>query len=384
MSKISLSAKELKESFKFLTTLADSAVLTDSAIVLSQTEEEKPRVALTLVNDYVQAQYFFRKSMIHEKLKPFVFDPRLISRISPNQEMVHLSWSDSATLFIEDGRLKSNLKVGLARKFEGYHPVLDIQTRVPGALLEHLLERCVVPGVYHKIDIAQQPMRIYGQKGNLCGSFDDAFSVMQVETDAPFSDNIDLQIPRFVADALCSIDLAEEETVGIGQNGFQIIFTGKYFSLSCTGLVQDAIELQTALKEQGAVNVTLHFDPKILADAVKPLVKLIPAKDTSGAYLVATFNDGQMSISMRHSEIGDATSENIPGLKDMYIEKGLRSTHAHLHPVGFHAYTQLLGTPLATMEVFPKAVQYKCQEAIVTPDGRFLSTRSYLFPSVEV
>lgn len=367
-----------------MTTLSDASVLGNTVIVFSQTDEAKPRAAMTLVNDYVQAQYLFKEAVISDPLKPFVFNPDLLVKLPFGQKIINMSWVNNSVLYVEDGKFKSNLQIGKMHKFEGYHPTLDVNVRIPGPLLGKLFEHCILPGVYHKVDLSQLPVRIYGLEGVLCGSYDDSYSVMQMRTDAMFSDKINIQIPRFVADALTSIDLADEESIGIGQNGYQIVFVGRNFSLSCTGLNHDIIELDSAVAEQGAVSVTVDFSPKDLADAIKPLVKLIPAKDTSAAYIVAVFDEGKMSVTMKHSQVGDATSEDITGMDNMYIERGLKSTHANLHPAGFQAYTQLLSTPMATMQVYPKAVLFKCKEVIETTSGKINSVRDYLFPSVEV
>jgi hypothetical protein len=382
MTKITMPSKEFKSALKMIETFAENNTISRTTIMIHPTGNAKLPIAFTLVNDYVQMQ-FSPKDTTAEGDLSFICDPEWLAKISPQSKTIELSWKDNTSILITDGKIKSNLKCGVSSKFTGFFPPTKFDAAIPGAVFKKLLDTCKLPGVYHKVVLEQLPMRIYCDQGLLCGTTDDSYSVMKFESDCPIPQNIDLYIPRYVADALLELDF-EKDNIQIGQEGFRIHIASSNFSMICTGPDVQIQTMESAIEAQGAVKLSAKFKPDLLAKAVKPLISLMPSKDRSGAYVVTYFEmDKGMSIEIKHSNF-DSSVGGIDGISDLYIERGARSLHANMHPAGFLAYTNLLETTDAEMKFYDRAVLYSCTSPVKVGERSYTEKRQYLFPMVEV
>ena len=315
--------------------------------------------------------------------KSYSFDSSVLLDLALAGPQTQLSWEDkNSPLKVQDGKFKTELKIAVKSPAFGDIPqIIENHVEVPLGFLSSVVHLLQIPYSYFKAKKELLPIRLFERDGLLCVGADDGFSLAELSTTLVAPPKYELKIPYYILQAFFSQFAADDvETVKINSTGFNIFLTNKVMSVHTNGLNETTLDLEEILKGIQPWITSCKFDPKMLTDAIKPIMSVIPTKDTSGAIIIAAFGAGKVALSLRHPSLGNAQVDDIDGMTEVHNEKSINLVHINMHPKAFQDYTGLFSLKSGSMYANNNAVLYEGKKEI---DGKQYRLR-YLFPTVQM
>jgi hypothetical protein len=385
MTKVIVAVKDLKKVLKTFSTFQDQSQVTQSAVTLSV----KPEFKLSIQNDYLLSEAKIPATIV-ESGDDFTMTPELLMDLSiSGAPMAELSWKDAKSpLNLVCGKLTTSLRVATTKPnvpTDFSDP--DTLVTIPLGMLATMTNCLRVPYAYYKAKRDKAPfwLRVNKQTGCLEAMADDSYSLAKIETTLAVNNpEFEVKIPFFIMDTLFGkIGRDDEGLVTLGSKGYTLLLTNGEVVVKTQGLNENSVDFDSVFKEQKEWYPSCDFVPSVLHESVKSVCSIIPTKDKSGVYIRANFampgdKAPSLSLSVSHADVGEANYQDIDGISNMYIEKGVNSFIANMHPQAFLEYTNLLETDMARMICNRGAVYY--ESSFQQKSGNYKIR--YLFPTV--
>jgi len=314
-------------------------------------------------------------------VQTYTFNPEILLDLSLTEGEVILYWDekDNSPLCLKNNFLRTALKIAVPMPdFESIPESMN-SIEIPVGLL-HAVEKFVnVPYIFlpGKKELAPIWFR-KNAEGNLEISADDNCCMARINTNIPVKlKNLDIKVPRYIIETLYSKgDLTDTTPVKIGIHGLKSLFSNKTTQIYSSSINDDNMENLDAVLKDFKSNVSCDFVPKKVADAIKPLVSMLPKKD-KGSILTVTLDADKMSMGILHQDIGEGVIDFVEGITNIYRENSARSATISMVPQLFQEHTDMLNVPQASMFANSRMVYYKGTCAI----GDYTMDIEYIFPT---
>jgi hypothetical protein len=330
---------------------------------------------------------------------PYFFTLETLSKIAVTgkEKGIKLSWtSSSSPLTLSNGRFQANLNVAAQQPdFRHLPKEYDMTFKLPSHIFYDVTKFLNIPYSYFKAKSDLTPMHYKVVDGKLVVMADDGFSLAKLETDISVPEGVNFKVPKFVQDILYSGDEGKDgEFFTVGIQGFNIAMTNGLISIIFPGLNDQTSDFDKTIKTVGPWLTSCKFKPKLLAEDIKPLISVIPAKDTSGSIIFLAFKGTKALMSVKHKEVGDVMVEQVDGIDNIYNENNIHNVVINMHPQAFSDYTDLLKGNLTSeasmfgngrVVYYESEIKHKPKEKSENEELPMFSAKvKYMFPTVQL
>jgi hypothetical protein len=380
MPKVRIKTKELESILKTFSVFSAQSFKKTSAITMSIDNG----LQMIMSNDYSHVFAFPQAEVLEgSKGSVYSFDSSTLMDLSIPGEVVDLSWKDiNSPLTVQGGKFKTELRIAVKTpSFKDLPKTIENSVPVPLGFLGAVSTFLQVPFSYFKSKKDLLPIRIFERGGFLCACADDGFSVVDLASSIPAPPSYEIKVPYYIIQALFSkAKISNDKYVKIGSTGYNVSLTNEVISVFTSGLNDQSIDIEETLKKQKEWVTSCTFSPKLLSSAIKPLMSLVPAKDTTGAIIVAAFGGEKLGLSIRHPSLGNAQMDEVDGVKDLLNEKSINLVNINMHPKAFQDYTSLFGVEEGKIFANNNAVLYDGKLEVGGQNCRL----RYIFPTVQL
>ena len=317
---------------------------------------------------------------IQPPVQSYTFNPEVLLDLSLTDGDVELYWeNDTSPLYLKNNYLRTALRISVPMpEFDDIPDAME-SVEVPYGLLHAVNKFLSIPFIF--FSAKKELMPVWFKKnsaGNLEISASDGYSLARINTEIPVKlKNLDIKVPKYIMECLYSKgDLKDSTPTKFGVHGLKSLFSNKTTQIYSASMNDDVSDFETTLKGFKS-NVSCDFIPKKLAEAIKPLVSMLPKKDKSGAILAVKFEDGNVSMSTTHKDIGDGRIDFVEGISNVYQEKSMKISTVNMSPQAFQEYTELLDLDQASMFADNRMVYYKG----ICNVGDICADIEYVFPT---
>lgn len=385
-SNVSFETKELKSILKTYGKFASQNFRNSyPAVVVSPPVAENQKTQLILSTDHAYVTSTPESQYSGDNPQAFAMNSDRLLQLSLSGKQTSLSWvNERSPLQVKDGKISASLNVAVVMPEFKHLPEHVETVTIPTALMSSLQHYADVPFSYFSTSNKESnPVRLLkNQAGNLEVHTDDSYSLIKLETDYQVSKDMGFKLPKYVFDALYAGRDDEETQSVIGNNGFSIYAANHNIQSVVAGLNDDTSNFDSVYEAVGNNWLTsCTFSPKTLLESIRPLVSVLPKKDTVGAIINMSFKDDRVVMSIKHKEVGEVLVENVDGVSNVYNEKSIRNVVLNLHPQAFLDYTTLL-KDVEEVRMFAnnQLVYYEASKTVLS--HKILI--KYLFPTVQV
>jgi len=310
----------------------------------------------------------------------FTFNPEVLLDLSLTDGEVVLYWeNENSPMYLKNNFLRTALKVAVPMpEFDDIPNTME-SLDVPLGLLHAVNKFLSIPFIFFTAKKELMPVWFKkNSEGNLEICADDGASLARIKTNIPIKmKEFDIKIPHYILDCLyAKNDLTDETSVKIGVYGMKSLFVNKQTQIYSSSMNEELSSFDTVLHDFKSC-VSCDFVPKKMAEAIKPLVSMIPKKDKSGAILLLKVENDKMSMSTSHKDVGDGLIDFVDGVSNIYQEKSMKVSTVNMLPQAFQEYTNLLDLPNASMYANNRMVYYKGALSIGQTDVEV----EYVFPT---
>lgn len=356
----------------------------------SQHSHKKPSISITfdpvrlvMVTDHAYISAKPIESIATGDLIDYSLNPEVLMGLTLRSDTVSLSWEDENSLLsLKNGHLDTKLRVSTPQpEFTALPRSIDNIEEIPVGVLVAITKFLSIPFSFDTRKKELMPVRLYkSREGCLVASADDGYSLAKINTNLPITaENFDIKVPKYIFDCLYSKGSMTELTfVDIGIKGNQSLFSNDTIQIFSSGMTDKSSDFDMVIADFKPFT-SFSFKPKTLAEAIKPLVDLIPKKDRGGTVVNVAISD-KMSMSVSHQDVGEGKVDEVEDIEEIYNEASERKASVFMHPQSFQDYTNLFTVEKGTMLANNRMVYYKG----TFNTGSVSLNLNYLFPTVQV
>lgn len=377
MPRLTLETKELKSILKTFSAFSSQSIRRRPVVTFAF--DPTFRMIMSTDNAYVNAIPSKVEDWDQHSV-PYTFTPDTLLGLVLTGKTITLGWTgDRSALEIKDGKFTSSLKVAAAQPIFDHVPQKMDGFNLPLPVLAAITQYLSIPQSYYKKKSEMMPVHFKrDNRGKLIAMADDGYSLGKVETEIDCPEGFDVKVPKYILDTLySSIAKTDVESVPFCATGYSISLANKEIKVFTSGVNDQTEDFDSVYARAGSWMVSAKFSPKLLLQALRPLISLIPAKERSGSFIEMEIKDNVM-LSLRQKDIGEGRVESVEGFVDLRIESAASRVLIHMHPQAFIDYTGLLDMGNALMFANPNSVYY--QASMNLESGPI--TIKYLFPTV--
>lgn len=379
MPKIRINTKSLKSTLKVFSTFADQHSMASPIITLAV----DPSFRMVFCSDSTIVCATPESEVVESTGSvSYSCDSSTLLGMSLNGSHAVLGWEDiRSPLSVECGAFRGNLKIAVKQPDFPSSPASSLENtqKIPCGILSFISNYLALPMSYFKGKKDLLPVKIFSKQGFLTAGVDDGYSLAEVSTSIPVPEGFDFKVPYYALESQFgdySLEPGEEATVGC--HGFSIYMKDKLLAVLTSGMNDQPLDFDTVFSEQKVWLTSCKFNPAELVAVLKPLMSVLPAKDT-GTIIRATFGKC-LQLSMQHPTIGDAFVDSVPGVGEIFNEKSMNAL-VYMHPKAFFDYSTLVsGFKEAQMMASSNAVFYEIRTKLGDIDIKL----RYLFPTVQI
>lgn len=383
---VNFETKELKTILKtFGKFAAQSFRNTIPAVVISPPQDATQKVQLVLSTDHAYVTSTPVSEFTGQNVGPYALNSERLLQLALTGKQTTLSWeNEKSQLQVKDGKISAALNIAVNMPDFRHLPTQIDSVSVPAGLMSALQRYSDVPFSYFKAANREtNPVTVKrNAAGNLEVHSDDSYSLIKLETDFPMVKDVGFKIAKYAFDALYSGKDDDAAQAVIGSSGFSVYAANSSIASIISGLNDDVANFDTVFSSVGNGWLTsCTFNPKLLLESIKPMISVLPKKDTVGAIINMSFKDDRVVLSIKHKDVGEVLIDNVEGVANIYNERSIRNVVLHLHPQAFFDFTSLLGdVEEAKMFANNQLIYYEASKKVL---GTTISIK-YLFPTVQV
>lgn len=391
MPSLSLETKELKGLLKTLSLFSAQSLRKSPVVTLAfdQRDPDQKDPAFQLIMNTDHAFIAARPKTVTDwdgQSQAYSFNPETLLGLALSGKQVQIGWAgEKSPLQLKDNKFSTSLKVAVPQPTWDHVPPSLESFEVPIEILGALTHYLSVPFSYFKSKTELMPVHFKRNKdGKLIAMADDSYSLALVETNIQVPFDLDIKVPKYVLDSLYGAIQFRGSTsstmVKFGVKGFSVSLQNHEVQVFTSGLNDETADFDTTFAGLEPWKASCKFSPKLLRDAIKPLLSLIPSKERTGTIIEMELTKEKMSLAMRQKDIGEAKVEAVDGVSEIVNESAAPRVLVHMHPQAFSDYTDLFDVDEAQLFASSGTVYYK--GSINSGTGP-ISIR-YLFPTVQV
>lgn len=341
---------------------------------------DPPRLVMTSDHAFVSAN--LTEVVCDGDKDPYCFNPQILLGLTLTGDLVKLSWEgENSPLRLSCGNLKTELRVNL--EIPDYPPLPDHidATEVPLGVLIAITKFLSIPFSFDNRKKELMPVRLWkDEKGNLAAAADDGYSLAKINTEIPIkASHFDVKVPKYIFDCLYSKGTFTDITLlDLGMSTDKSLLTNGHIDIWARGMNDRTSNFDVVIADFKP-QTSFTFKPTTLAEAIKPLVDLIPKKEREGTVVKMAVSDN-ISMTVKHNDTGEGVIEKVEDVEDIYNEGSEKKSSVNMHPQAFHDYTNLFSVEKGTLLANNQMVYYK--GAIEA--GCHTISINYLFPTVQV
>jgi len=317
---------------------------------------------------------------VQPPVQDYSFNPEVLLDLALTDGDVSLYWeNDTAPLCLKNNYLRTQLRVAVPMpEFDDIPATMD-SIEVPYGLLYAVNKFLSIPFIF--FTAKKELMPVWFRKnsaGCLEISASDGYSLARINTEIPVKlKTLDIKVPKYIMECLYSKgDLKDSTPIKFGVYGLKSLFTNKTTQIYSASMNDDVSDFEVVIKDFKS-NVSCDFNPKNMAEAIKPLVSILPKKDKSGAILSVKFETDKISMSTTHKDVGEGVIDFVEGITNIYLEKSVKTSVVNMSPQAFQEYTELLDLNQASMYADNRMVYYRG----VCELGEMSVDIEYVFPT---
>jgi len=337
-------------------------------------------VRLIMITDHAYVSAKPTEVMVSGDEEAYCFNPEILLGLTLRGENVSLSWqNESSVLSLINDNLSTTLRVALPHPKYDALPSDISSTEIPLGTLVAIAKFLSIPFSFDNRKKELMPVRFWrGPNDILVASADDGYSLAKITTGVPVTTDFDIKVPKYILDCIYSKGSFTDVTpIKIGMKELKSLFSNGTIQIFSSGMTDESSNFDMVLYDFKA-KTSFTFNPKTLAQAIKPLVDLIPKKERGGTIVKMSVSD-KMSMTVKHKDVGEGKVDKVDDIDKIYNEDAAKSTSVAMHPQSFQDYTNLFSVEKGYMFANSKMVHY---EGTIEAGGAAMKIE-YLFPTVQ-
>ncbi len=316
---------------------------------------------------FISAKPALNQASVIPPVNPYSFDPTVLMSIPVAGEEVALFWDqpDKPLQIKNENRFSMDLNVAVPTPSFEAIPQNMKSFEVPLGILVAINRFLCIPFSMATNDNKEKDVIAItltkNPDGCLTALTDDGFCMSRVDTmyKIDMDGDFNVNVPKYMFDCLYSkADIKDDTLVKIGVEKNKVLLTTGTIRVFTSGLIHQPSAYNQFMEAFKPV-VTFDFIPKVLCEAIKPLVSLIPKKERTGTILYVRLKDKVLSLDVSHNHIGKGYVEEVSDIDNIYYENSANSAKIMMHPIAFHEFTNIFSVDKGTMSADSKRIHYK-------------------------